>query len=63
VIFVSVHLVSPVDDDSELALPTDRIAIPNESELFLFGKATGGLVPALGLAGSGIDGDYGYVLD
>ena len=63
VIFVSVHLVSPVDDESELVLPTDRIAIPNEAELFLMGETTGGVVPALGLAGSGIDGDYGYVLD
>ena len=63
VIFVSVHLVSPVEDQSELALPTDRIAIPNEADLFLFGDATGPVAPALGLAGSGIDGDYGYVLD
>lgn len=63
VIFVSVHLVSPVDDAEELVLPTDRIAIPNESELFLFGQTTGGLVRELGLAGSGIDGDYGYVLE
>jgi pilus assembly protein CpaC len=63
VIFVSVHLVSPVDDESELALPTDRIAIPNEADLFLFGAATGPVLPALGLAGSGIDGDYGYVLE
>jgi pilus assembly protein CpaC len=63
VIFVSVYLVSPVDDESELALPTDRIAIPNEADLFLFGDATGAVAPGLGLAGSGIDGDYGYVLD
>ena len=63
VIFVSVHLVSPVDDGSELALPTDRIAIPNEADLFLFGDAMGSVAPALGLAGSGIDGEYGYVLD
>lgn len=63
VIFVSVHLVNPVDDEAELVLPTERIAIPNETELFLFGSTTGGIVPELGLAGSGIDGDYGYVLD
>jgi pilus assembly protein CpaC len=63
VIFVSVHLVSPVDDASELVLPTDRIAIPNESELFLFGRSTGDVVRELGLSGSGIDGDYGYVLE
>jgi pilus assembly protein CpaC len=63
VIFVSVHLVNPVDDESELALPTDRIAIPNEAELFLFGETTGGVLPELGLAGAGIDGEYGYVLD
>jgi pilus assembly protein CpaC len=63
VIFVSVHLVSPVEDESELLLPTDRIAIPNEADLFLLGDTTGPVLPALGLAGSGIDGDYGYVLD
>ncbi len=63
VIFVSVHLVSPVDDESELALPTDRIAIPNEFQLFLFGRTTGGVMSELGLAGSGIDGEYGYVLE
>jgi pilus assembly protein CpaC len=63
VIFVSVHLVSPVDDESQLVLPTDRIAIPNEAELFLLGNTTGAVAPPLGLAGSGIDGEYGYVLD
>ncbi len=63
VIFVSVYLVNPVDDASELALPTDRIAIPNELDLFLRGKVTGAVVPGLGIAGVGIDGDYGYVLD
>ncbi len=63
VIFVSVHLVSPVDDEDELVLPTDRIAIPNESQFFLFGQSAGGVVRELGLAGSGIDGEYGYVLE
>ena len=40
VIIVSAHLVSPTRGEA-LALPTDRIAIPTESELFLFGQTTG----------------------
>ena len=38
VIIISVHLVTPVDNESDLALPTDRIRIPNESSLFLLGQ-------------------------
>jgi len=65
VIIVSAHLVTPVDDESELALPTDRIRIPNEAELFLFGQTTGGIADgATGLGvGGGFDGDYGYVVE
>ena len=65
VIIVSAHLVTPVDDESQLALPTDRIAIPNEAELFLLGSPVG-LGP--GAAGSDIssqnfDGEFGYVVE
>ncbi|MEM9061305.1 MAG: type II and III secretion system protein family protein [Pseudomonadota bacterium] len=66
VIFVSVHLVTPVNSEDELTLPTDRIRIPNEAELFLFGRTDGG--PTFGASGSGLenagfDGEYGYVVE
>lgn len=61
VIFVSVHLVTPVSQDADLILPTDRVLIPSESELFLFGETTGAQVP--GIIGTGFDGDYGYVVE
>lgn len=66
VIFVSVHLVTPVNSEDELALPTDRIRIPNEAELFLFGKADGGTNfggSGSGLENAGFDGEYGYVVE
>lgn len=61
VIFVSVHLVTPVDDEADLALPTDRVLLPSEADLFLFGKTGGEPVP--GIIGTGFDGDYGYVVE
>ncbi len=66
VIFVSAHLVTPVDDVEELALPTDRIALPNDFELFLLGNTTGGVTQGasgVGIAGAGFDGAYGYVVE
>lgn len=66
VIFVSAHLVTPVGSEDEIALPTDRLAIPNEFELFLGGRTTGNLGPSgagIGIAGADFDGDYGYVLE
>ena len=66
VIFVSVHLVTPVDSEDELALPTDRIRIPNETELFLFGRSDGGTTfgsSGSGLENAGFDGEYGYVVE
>lgn len=66
VIFISAHLVTPVDSESDLSLPTDRIQIPNEFELFLLGNPEGGgLVggSGVGLSNAGFDGDYGYVLE
>ena len=62
VIIVSAHLVTPVDDESKLALPTDRISIPNEKELFLLGRThDGGSTGEY--TGAGFDGDYGYVVE
>lgn len=66
VIFVSVHLVTPVDSEDELSLPTDRIRLPNESDLFLFGNTHGGEkigLSSAGLENAGFDGDYGYVVE
>jgi pilus assembly protein CpaC len=61
VIIVTAHLVVPVKDE-ELALPPDRIRIPNELELFLMGQtnSTGssGMVQS-----QGFDGDFGYVVE
>src|SRR5699024_4249944 len=61
VIFVSVHLVDPVDSAAQRVLPTDRVLSPSESQLFLFGDITGSAVP--GITGTGFDGDYGYVVE
>lgn len=40
VIIATPHLVSPVRGEA-LALPTDRLRLPSETELFLFGKTAG----------------------
>jgi pilus assembly protein CpaC len=61
VIIVTAHLVVPVDGD-ELALPHDRIRIPNEMELFLLGKTSGSGAPGM-VQSQGFDGDFGYVVE
>ncbi|HID67150.1 MAG TPA: general secretion pathway protein, partial [Roseibacterium sp.] len=66
VIIVTAHLVSPVNGEA-LALPTDRIRIPTEQELFFMGEVTG-RAPARGTAAGEVaqqdfSGSYGYVLD
>jgi pilus assembly protein CpaC len=64
VIIITPHLVTPVSG-AALALPTDRVRIPSESEFFLFGQTAAG-------AGSGAVGEvarqdfsssYGYVME
>ncbi|MGJ8544584.1 MAG: type II and III secretion system protein family protein [Sulfitobacter sp.] len=66
VIIVSAHLVTPTRGEA-LALPTDRIKPPSDSELFLQGKTLGGNRPTKGAAGEvakqDFGGSYGYVLD
>ncbi len=61
VIIVTAHLVSPTHGEA-LALPTDRIRLPSESEFFLFGK-TEGRGPAGEVARQDYNGSYGYVME
>tara|TARA_R110002096_G_scaffold22170_9_gene71570 strand:+ start:6695 stop:8080 length:1386 start_codon:yes stop_codon:yes gene_type:complete len=64
VIIVTPHLVTPVDGDS-LILPTDRVKLPSESELFLLGNTgkSGGKSNAEAVATQDFNGSYGYVLE
>lgn len=63
VIIVTPHLVTPVSGEA-LALPTDRVRIPTERELFLLGDVAD---PASGPAGEVARQDfstsYGYVME
>jgi pilus assembly protein CpaC len=67
VVIVTPHLVTPTRGEA-LALPTDRVRIPSESELFLLGS-TGGenRTPTQGAAGEvakqDFTGSYGYVME
>ncbi|WP_460274156.1 type II and III secretion system protein family protein [Celeribacter sp. ULVN23_4] len=67
VIIVTPHLVTPTNGLA-LALPTDRVKIPTESEMFLFGKTLGGVsAPKKGgaaeVAKQDFSGSYGYVME
>lgn len=62
VIFVTAHLVSPTRGEA-LMMPTDRVRLPNEQELFLNGRLVGGTSPAAEVARQSIRGGYGYVMD
>ncbi|MGB0497198.1 MAG: type II and III secretion system protein family protein [Rubricella sp.] len=61
VVIVTPHLVSETDGN-RLSLPTDRVRIPNERELFLFGQVTGQPDVAQ-IAEQDFEGGYGYVLE
>ncbi|MEZ5753997.1 MAG: type II and III secretion system protein family protein [Paracoccaceae bacterium] len=64
VIIVTPHLVSPTRGEA-LALPTDRVKLPTERELFLFGevgKAASGTA-AGEVARQDFTGSYGYVME
>ncbi|PWE27121.1 general secretion pathway protein [Pararhodobacter marinus] len=61
-IFVTAHLVSPTRGEA-LLLPTDRVRLPNESELFLNGQLTGGTSGASEVARQDFRGGYGYVME
>jgi pilus assembly protein CpaC len=65
VVIVTAHLVRPVRGEA-LALPTDRVRIPTERELFLQGRTAG--APRAGTAAGDVarqdfTGSYGYVMD
>jgi pilus assembly protein CpaC len=63
VIIVTPHLVTPVRGDT-LALPTDRVRLPSEKELFLFGKTAGSAnTPAGEVARQDFSGSYGYSME
>lgn len=67
VIIVTPHLVSPTNGVA-LALPTDRVRVPTEAEMFLFGKTFGGSSrPKTGgaaeVAKQDFQGSYGYVME
>jgi pilus assembly protein CpaC len=64
VIIVTPNLVSPTRGEA-LALPTDRVRLPTEAELFLFGEV--GKAASTGAAGEvarqDFTGSYGYVME
>ena len=66
VIIITAHLVTPTRGET-LALPTDRVRPPSESDLFLFGRVATSQAPTQGGAGEvarqDFSGSYGYVLD
>ncbi len=65
VIIVSAHLVSPTTGEA-LALPTDRVRIPSERELFLNGTVAVDLPadsPTGQVARQDFSGSYGYIME
>jgi len=66
VIIVTPHLVTPTRGEA-LALPTDRVKLPSERDLFLFGKTAGSSAPKTGAAAEvakqDFSGSYGYVME
>ncbi|RAZ86894.1 type II and III secretion system protein family protein [Cereibacter johrii] len=61
VIIVTPHLVTPTRGEA-LALPTDRVKLPSEKDLFLFGRVTG-RGAAAEVARQDFSGSYGYVME
>jgi pilus assembly protein CpaC len=64
VIIVTPHLVTPVAGEA-LALPTDRVRIPTERELFLFGDVAASPTngAAAEVARQDFSSSYGYVME
>ncbi len=63
VVIITPYLVTPVDGQA-LAMPTDRVRIPTERELFLNGSvAGGGSGVTADVARQDFQGSYGYVME
>jgi len=66
VIIVSAHLVTPTKGEA-LALPTDRVKLPSEADLFLNGRVAKNAGQIQGAAGEvakqDFSGSYGYVME
>ncbi|MEZ5751471.1 MAG: type II and III secretion system protein family protein [Paracoccaceae bacterium] len=62
VIFVTAHLVSPTRGEA-LMMPTDRIRLPTERELFLNGRIAGSNTAVGEVARQDFRGGYGYVME
>ncbi len=63
VIIVTPHLVTPIRGEA-LALPTDRVRIPTEKEMFLFGDVAKAPKGAAGeVARQDFSSSYGYVME
>ena len=62
VIFVTAHLVTPTRGEA-IMLPTDRVRLPTERELFLQGRLSGRTGGAAEVARQDFRGSYGYVMD
>ncbi len=63
VIIVTPHLVTPVSGEA-LALPTDRVRLPTERDLFLFGDVAKSPSGAAGeVARQDFSTSYGYVME
>ena len=62
VIIVTPHLVTPTTSDA-LALPTDRMRIPTETELFLSGRTEGARGGNASISQLGFEGSAGYVME
>jgi pilus assembly protein CpaC len=63
VIIITPHLVTPTRGEA-LALPTDRVRLPSDGELFLFGKVAGKAnTPEGEVARQDFNSAYGYVME
>ncbi len=62
VIIVTPHLVTPTTSDA-LSLPTDRMRIPTETELFLGGRTEGAAGSSTSITQLGFESSAGYVME
>ena len=62
VIIVTPHLVTPTTSDA-LLLPTDRMRIPTEAELFLTGRTEGAPGSTASITQLSFDSSAGYVME